>query len=852
MYHYRRNTIKLTTDFGKLAGTMLILTLMAVFGLGMSTANAASYTATRLQKNPRVVLKSDLSKMSGREEALLDWRTQEMTMLFDLPRHNWYEKLDLFLSVYPRGKVARSTPVEVRFNGGQPIPLYGQGGAFEAHITLDTGHIQLQDNRLTIRYKTPVGKGCLSADDGAWVVDLKRSRLVATTRPKKREMQIIELERRLGHAMAAPKRVRIIARGTQSFALEALSAQGIAARMKFVPDFKLGSALADMTFIIGTPKDIAPLVKNKALLYKNAPIVFMDRRVVPTVVMTAPDEVGVLRLVRAFASYHLPPVRRSAISISEFYTSPRLSPVKTVGAGTTPLAEIGNPAVSSSWRPEPADIRFNTKATARAGGVLTLKILSAKDINPASRISVSLNGRSLGYTDLDKSVKNVEFPLRASDLKPSDNHLLIKPALAAGKAANNCAARQYIPTILISGKSKLHLDPISGGPKADLANLSADGGPFAHDATIVLTARTRAGRAATLKFLGLAAQKIGPVWAHANYLNRLPTKGDGDNYLNTNLLIIGPNPLPDSALLATAPKAFRLAIGKKRLPPAQVNSAQTFGKFASANESQVIRLAAARARASRLAKGGIAAVFPSPYAPGRMVGIISAERPGSFVSAMKSLSTEGFWNGLEGSVVRWDRHKILMAQTALALPSDFTTAPQKAQKHRTFLSATSNWWSNLMARNESAHSGAAKPHKNQSTQTASLTPVGRTQMTSTAVKLRGSLPAQLQTRHSGGRSQSGHLSRFSRNSAVSDLRKGLHRLQLKTQRAVIGIRQWSARQFGAVWHGPKATKWRKTFIHNPALFFGSLIFLAFFLIALTSPLRARLRPRRKRPASQYF
>ncbi len=846
MYQYRRKTTELTTSFGKIVIGFISLALVGVLGLTASSAFAASYTSVKFQKNPRIVLKSNLAEIAGHNETRLDWARQATVLNFDLPRHNWYEKLDLFLSVYPEGKVAKGAPVEVSLNGGQPIALYGQGAAFEAHITLDTGRIQLQDNRLTIRYKTPAGKTCLSPAEGGWVVDMKRSRLVATTRPKKRAMQIVEVEQRLAHAMAAPKRVRIIATGDNHTELEALVAQAIAERMKFVPDFKLASGPADMKLLIGTSADLNRHIKNKAMLHKNAPIAFMDSGLTPTLVLTAPDEAGVLRLARAFALYHLPSVRRNAISIGEFYTAPRLEPVKLVENGTYALSSLGNPVLETSWRPEPVDIRFNAKTDETTRGVLTLKILSAKDINPASRVRVSLNGRSLGYTNLDKSTKNVEFAIRPGLLKASDNHLSIKPSLIPGAEGMSCAARQYIPTVLVSGKSRLKLESPAVTPKADLAGLASGGAPFDRNTTIVLTGRSLVERQAALKFLATAAQKFGPRWVSADYVRALP-RGAA---LDSNLLIVGPKALPDAALLKTAPRAFRLAVGRKAAAPGQASGVQTFGQYASNNEAQVVKMAAAQVRARRMGRGGIATVFPSPYAKGRMVGIISADKPSDFTAAMQALAAKGFWNGLKGIVVRWNRHTIMMAQTALPLAGEYSSSAKAPRKTNGLLVVLSRGWANIWAPRESARSVASAVQQNGAKyqagagKSASLLPIGRMEAQNAALYLRGALPTPVATLY---KRQAGF-----RIKGPEWQMPGLTGLRVKAQRQIKAVRVWSGRKFGAVWNAPRTYKWRKAFVHNPALFFGTLVFLAFFLIALTSPMRSRVKIKKKRAGGRYF
>ena len=249
-------------------------------------------------------------------------------------------------------------------------------------------------------------------------------------------------------------------------------------------------------------------------------------------------------------------------------------------------------------------------------------------MNPGSRLKLTLNGRPLGFTKLDKSSKSVAFDIPAGSLKPSANRLVFSPELVAETAVSTCASTANIPALLVSASSKLNLTNTAPTPIADLSRLAGNGSLFNGEdgnAALILTARNVKDRAATLHFLGFAARQFGPKWVGADYYTTLPPRTE----LNKNILIIGPKTPIDAKLIASAP------------------------------------------RAAKLAMGGTASIFPSPYSNGKLISIISATTPANYSRAMRSLSTGKYWNALQGGVTRWNNKSILMAQISKPAPQGF-------------------------------------------------------------------------------------------------------------------------------------------------------------------------------------
>ncbi|MCF6274719.1 MAG: cellulose biosynthesis cyclic di-GMP-binding regulatory protein BcsB [Robiginitomaculum sp.] len=841
-------------SFERIFYTMLLVCLAGIFIFAASNAQAA-VTATKTAKNPTYILKSSLSDMSKRDSAILDWRTQEYELAFDLPANDWYESLDLFISAYPEGQVAQGTPLLISYNGAKPVPIYGRASRFDAHIRMDTSRIRLSRNSIKISYQTPRNADCLTPANGQWVIDLSRSKLVAKARAKNRQMNIAEIEQRLAHAMTAPKRVGITAIGSHKLAYEALAAQGIAQRMSFIPEFKLGSGLSDMQFIIGTHDDIRPLLNDKSILDTQGAKVLIDSGHKPQIVLTAETEEQVLELVRAFATYHLPKARRGSISMHELYSGALFAPQAIVSAGHYKLSDIGTPVIAPTWRPDVSKLNFNVVDPHATSGVLTLKVLSAKDINPQSRLSVKLNGQAIGYTHLNKSSKLVEFNIKPGMFTAVGNTLTIAPDIQPSGSATVCQSQQYVPTVLVSNASKFRLTTSRSSHLTDLSRLAASGAPFDNNSTLVLTGRTLKDRLATLNMLAYAAQQFGPKWTGADYVSELPAKSD----LDRNILIIGPNPIIDSALYSAAPKGLKIALGKTiRSKQKNLNIVDT-DRFASSNAEQTFKLAAGQDRGARLDSGGLAAMFPSPYANGRMVGIISSDRPAKFASALNAITTNNYWNGLQGSVARWDKNTILMAQTATPLPASFglsETAPKTTMPK--FVGATKTWFAN---RSWGTPKQAVTGLVNQSTpvptpvlaqpnntileqikpvQTASNNPrIGMGRPLAQPPQLRGSAPV-LPTPPIAAPKKNWTVSmpKFAKPSLPN-----MTEIKLKGYQTKRDLQAWWGKTSSQVFKATPLRQWWEDITHNRAAFFLLIVFFGFLVAALASPMSIRKKKR---------
>ena len=717
MSHIKHNTTRKSRKLRILVIGCLFLCLFALLDILTPTASAAVKTGLTHKSNPSRVLKANLADLSGNQSVILDWRTQSNEITFNLPAHDWYENLDVFISATPEGNVSSRTPILLSFNGSAPIALNGRGSRFDAHIRLDTSRVRASGNTLTLTYQTPSDVNCLMKQHGKWIIDLQRSKLVTRTRAKQRNMSIAEIEPLLAHAMTTPGHVAILAKGSQKFALEAILAQGVAQRTHALPDFQFDSTRSDFTIIIGTNNQIKAQVKNKNLLNATSPSLFVDSGIKPTLILSAPNEDQVMLLARAFAAYHLPSKNRPDASIFDLLAGHKLTPRAILSAKSHQFSDIGDVSFSPEWRPQPAKLVFNVDNALTSEAILTLKLASGLGTNPQSRLNVSLNGQSLGYTKLDKKSKSVAFNIEAGQLQPSGNTLEFSPKLIINGQENMCASQNNLPSFMVSTQSKLRIYSKEKIPLTDLSHLAANGSMFSADkgdTALVLTARSNRDRAATLYFLGFAARQFGSQWVDAKYSTSLPSPAD----LNKNILIIGPNTNFDAKIMAAAPKAVKFAMGGKGSQGQNLQTTSRTERHASRNEMQAFRSAARTTGVpARINAGGVASIFPSPYSNGKLIGIISSTRPSYFGPAMKALSTESYWNALEGSVSRWDKTAIIMAQTSTPLPDTFFPQQKKTSLQARFENTKErlgSWFANINLRQpKQAQNTLAKPNIDQ-------------------------------------------------------------------------------------------------------------------------------------------
>jgi len=319
--------------------------------------------------------------------------------------------------------------------------------------------------------------------------------------------------------------------------------------------------------------------------------------------------------------------------------------------GKTSWSSLGASNFTPGLNPAPMEANFKVNNAQMSTGELRLGLSKSIDIADTSRVAVSLNGAPLGYTKMDKSSKTVAFPFPAGTLMSGENTLTVTPTLTS---TQNCASSEIAPSLLISAKSALIINTPAGSA-LDLGSFAAAGAPFSEASgalTDVYLTGNESARTSALQVLAKAAQTSGEGWTAAGFMTRIPGRPDPER----NVLILGPLPKSQSAILAGAPRALQDAV-RGRITTQTV-------KTASGSANDAFALAARQTPRAYKAKGtGIAAVYAAQET-GSAIGIISAARPGDFKRLAAALISEPNWSNLSGSVSAWDKNSVTLLQAA--------------------------------------------------------------------------------------------------------------------------------------------------------------------------------------------
>lgn len=643
-----------------------MLTLSALFGFLIMPMNATAGMVSPPGHN--VVYKTAFNEVDGTESAVMDWKNPSVEFTFDMADADWTDALELFISADPLGRVSSRTPLMVQFNNGKPIPLVTRGQGFDSRIKLDKAKIRPRRNKIKFTYKTPSGAECLLPDHGGWRLNFKESFVVVKARAKSRNFDIREVEDKLGNATTAPRTISILARGQNTAKLQALAAQGVGMRMKTLPEFKTTKSNAEFEIILGRRDELYNWVTDKKILNSSGPSIFVHEGRPMRLVITGDTDAEVITTAGEFASRILPKTRRANTSLGEMQFQSSFKASQAVIDGTAKISELGGTYFEDGWGPKAKRIEFNVADPVASTGEILLRIASNKNVHNDSRVSVDLNGTSLGYTKLDKSRKTVAFDIPEGSLQGASNILTITPDLKIAKASG-CDFNEKLPGFSLGDGSKIKINTPFASPVAELSKMTATGAPFSvdqgKDTLIVLPASSSRDYAASLKILAKLAKTSGGGWSEANYMR-------STNYAalapEKNILFIGPSSSFRGKIRNNAPKGLTSALkGKVITGTGQVIASDD--RFASNNELDTMRLYAARqAKAGRIRQGGVAALYPSPLAEGKVMGVITNVPGGSFANAASHIVKPSHWNSLEGSVARWNKSSVLMAQTAIAVP----------------------------------------------------------------------------------------------------------------------------------------------------------------------------------------
>lgn len=662
MPHFRQKTLMSIAAFALLAATGSAVTAQA----GINEVNNPGLKTPLGKSQTQTAALSDFTRLS--EKPVLDWRNPNYSLIFDVPDMNWTSSLRLSLSADPVGNIPRNAEIYVQLNQGAPVKVSTKGRGFDALLTLDTANTLPRNNVLNIFYDIPAGSECLKPQDGAWVLNLDRSILTLRNRTKSRALNIGDIDAVLSNPLSAPQNVSLLAFGDQKTQFQSLLAQAVGLRSAQMPEFTLSPGTGDIEFIAGRREVISRHIKNEVVLQVSGPRVALDESRPLRVILTGDTDEQVLDLLQAFAQYQLPKTRRTLTSTGELKMQRPLSGDTALRSGQTKLSDLVAMDIQSNWSPNNASLRFDVEDPLASRGDILLRLAAPKAVAHAENtLTLSLNGKSIGQTTLEKRNKSVAFQIPQGVLQGQDNVLRMTSDIEIERL-DGCLGQNYTQNGPTFGKpSRITLTSETETPLSDLSRLTATGAPFS-DAngreTLLVLPKNNADYQVALGLLSKLAAKQGTSWTEAE-VTRDYTRIETLARLRNVLFILPAEDIPQKAKSA-APKSFLSALTGKSQDGENLLTAEA-ERYASA-ASLGRGFAFKTGQRNRIANGGVAALYVSPYQFDKIAGVITNVPGDSFDSVLESLSQPTHWNRLEGSVARWNDKTVLMTELSSPLP----------------------------------------------------------------------------------------------------------------------------------------------------------------------------------------
>lgn len=602
---------------------------------------------------------------------VLNRRNPSYTMKFDMPETDWASLLRLSLSADPVGNMPRDADIYVQLNQASPIKVATRGRGFDASLSLETAGIRPRDNVLNIFYKVLNEANCLPGQDGGWALNLDASKLTLQSRAKSRPFIVSDIEAGLSNPLTTPKRVSLVSYGQDATQIQSLLSQAIGMRLDKAPEFTTASGAGEVEFIAGRRDEISHFVNNEAVMTSEGPRLALDEGRPMRVILTGDTDEQVLDLVKSFSQHYLPDTRRAMVSTGEIRMQAQLSADKILTNGRTKFADLGAAGFAPGGDHNQTNLRFDVADPVASKGDLLLK-LEAPDVSVGEKNSASLflNGQSIGQTLLNATSKSVVFPIPPGILRGQDNVLQLKPDVDTQTLAG-CDAQSYRPNeIYIGNGSHVTLSQEGKTPISDLSLFTATGAPFS-DAdgkdTVLILPENDADYFAALGLLTKFAKSSGKSWTEAQYI-----RGNDQIEIlaqDRNILFILPSQHIPASAKAAAPKSLMSALRGKPQNGVNLLSVRADRYTSSSNQTVQQDFAMTTARRNRIDRGGVAALFASPYQANKIVGIISNVPGEQFGRAIKTVSEANHWNKIEGQVARWNKESVLMAELSSPLPN---------------------------------------------------------------------------------------------------------------------------------------------------------------------------------------
>ncbi len=664
MSHFRQHALKSVAVIALLATSIPSVTAQAesrdIDYPGLKTAAGKNQTQT-----------APLSAFtSPSPKPVLDWQNPNYTVKFDVPETDWTSSLRLSLSADPVGNMPRSAEIYVKFNQAAPIKVVTKGRGFDAALSLETTGIRSRGNVLNIYYAAPTDSNCLQSRDGGWALNLDESKLTLQSRAKSRNLIVSDIEAELSNPLTAPRRVSLVSYGKNKTQLQSLLAQAVGMRLEKAVELTSISGAGQIEFIAGRRDQISRFVRNDGVMSSTGPRLAFDEGRPMRVILTGDTDEQVLSLVKSFSQHSLPNTRRTVVSTGEIQMQTKLSADTILNQGQTKLTDFKAMQFEPDYNLHQTGLRFDVADPIASRGEVLLKLEAREAIlGEKNSATLFLNGQPIGQTTLNKTQKSVAFQVPSHALRGQDNILKLEPYFDTS-TLNECDAQTFRSNgIYIGEGSNVTLSQDRETPLSDLSRMTATGAPFSDAAgknTLLVLPENDADYFAALELLMKFAKSSGNAWSEAVYIRgseQIETSSEGRNVL----FIVPSHELPASAK-TTAPKSLISALRGKPENGENLLSVSA-NRYTSSNSKSVHQNFVMRtAEHNRIDRGGIAALFVSPYQSNKMVGIISDTSGAQFAEAIETFSEPDHWNKMQGQVARWNKKSVLMTELSSPLP----------------------------------------------------------------------------------------------------------------------------------------------------------------------------------------
>ncbi len=631
-----------------------------------SAMPANAQTRTNTQYNYAAPL-SDISvDDKTAERRTLDWRKSELEFTFDLPAGNFTNKIELLISANPQAGVNVRAPLTVQFNNDEPVMLDVNGQAFDARVTFDPRKARASRNVIRISYNAENGAECILPQDGGWDIDLKASKLAINSRARRRSVQFREIDNHLSTAGLAPRRVGLIATGENATQLQALAAQGIGLRMDNLPNFTTHNQGNDFEVIMARRSELFQYFADDSLVAGRDAAIIIPRGRPVKLVFTGDTDADILSVVKSFAERRLPTTRRSTVRLGEMHLQTPLKTKLVRLSGTRSLVDIPGVSGFSNWTGDdwasgPKSLRFDVTDPSAMSGEVLLRLASSKNISDTSKLSVKLNGKSLGTTLLDRPRKSVAFDIKPGILHGKDNILTLMPDLTPNTVPS--CNRPIGPNFHLGGGSKIILNTDTPSAVTELSRMTATAIPFSDEKgaqSYIAMTGSQSDFNASLKVLARLAKTSGEGLTAAQYTRFINL----DQAQQSHILVMGPSNYLPSKLVENAPRALKDALRGQAFEGDNLLSAN-IEKFASLDDMASFKLAAQRlSQSRRIRDGGVAALYPSQSSDAHIVGVITNTPRQDYITSAKTISQNLYWSKIKGGVARWNNETVLSVQAA--------------------------------------------------------------------------------------------------------------------------------------------------------------------------------------------